>query len=529
MERLTAMTIPVLGRLERHSNCTILLNSPPVAACVFAADSFPIGGEAEFGPGGAVLFRRGRPGRHAPRWDLKNFRGYAAMLRTSVICGFAAVLATVAGHTEPPPQAATLELTLERAIELALAPNGNIGVQLADQSIEQAENVHRQAQAVRRPVIESYVSERNIALNLEAIGVQFEGGDESMPLMLPRRVGPFNTLDVRVAARYNLVDPGGKRHEEAAEGGISVARAGSQEARNGTAFAVARLYNETLRHNERLATLEANLEFAQALLAFAERQRDAGTGDAIEITRARSQLADEEYHLAAARSDQEIGLLKLLHVMGQPLDTDLRLVDSLSADPAPIASAEEAAAHAKSERADLQTSMQRIEKARLDDRAIHSERLPTLAVFADVGAQNTGANPLVETHTVGVSLRFPVFDGGRRSSRRAEAASRIRREELEGKRIHDQIDLQARESTRRLRLREHQIRVAGEGLALAEEELARARRRYENGVTNSLEVIEAQTRLKRAQDNRLEAMYEYNRAKIDFVEVQGDVGLLMRP
>ena len=265
------------------------------------------------------------------------------------------------------------------------------------------------------------------------------------------------------------------------------------------------------------------------MLAFAQRQRDAGTGDAIEITRARSQLADEEYHLAAARSDQEIGLLKLLHAMGQPLDTDFRLVDSLSADPAPIASAEEAAAHAKSERADLQTSMQRIEKARLDDRAIHSERLPTLAVFADVGAQNTGANPLVETHTVGVSLRFPVFDGGRRSSRRAEAASRIRREELEGKRIHDQIDLQARESTRRLRLREHQIRVAGEGLALAEEELARARRRYENGVTNSLEVIEAQTRLKRAQDNRLEAMYEYNRAKIDFVEVQGDVGLLMRP
>ena len=148
------------------------------------------------------------------------------MLRTIVICGFAAVLATVAGHTEPPPQAATLELTLERAIELALAPNGNIGVQLADQSIEQAENLHRQAQAVRRPVIESYVSERNIALNLEAIGVQFEGGDESMPLMLPRRVGPFNTLDVRAAARYNLVDPGGKRHEEAAEGGISVALSG---------------------------------------------------------------------------------------------------------------------------------------------------------------------------------------------------------------------------------------------------------------------------------------------------------------
>jgi len=451
------------------------------------------------------------------------------MLRAGIACGLVVMLAALQGLAEPPrPQAGALELTLERAIEIALSPGGNIGVQLAEQSIEQAEALHRQAQAQRRPVIESYISERNMALNLEAIGVQTESDDESMSIMLPRRVGPFNTLDVRAAARYNLIDPGGKRHEEAAQGGISVARAGGQEARDAVAFRVARLYIEALRRKERLATLEANVDFARALLGFTERQRDAGTGDAIEVTRANSQLARDEYETAAARAELEISMLDLLNAMGQPLDTELNLADSLPADTAPATSTEEAMKQALAERADLQTLAQRIEKARLEDRAIQSERLPTLALFADVGAQNINVNPLVETHTVGVSLRFPVFDGGRRSSRRAEAAASIRREQLEAKRIHDRIDLAVRQARRRMELGQHQIRVAAKGLELAQEELARSRRRFENGVTNSLEVIESQTRLKRAQDNRLEAMYQYNVARIDFVDAQGDVRLLLK-
>ena len=451
------------------------------------------------------------------------------MVKVRVICIAAAALAAIPAGAEPPrPQTGSLQLTLERAIEITLSPQGNVGLRSAAESIQQAEALRGQARAVRRPVVESYVSERNMALNLEAVGIQPEG-EESAALMLPRRVGPFNTLDVRFVARYNLIDPGGKRHEKAAQAGVSVARAASRETRDQVAFQVARLYVQALRHKEQLAALEANVRLAQALLGLAERRRAAGTGHAIEVTRARSQLADEEYHLAAGRFDQEIAHLQLLNTMGQPLDTDVILTDSLSAEPVAVASLDEAARQARAARADLRAQMQRIEKARLDDRAIHSERLPTLALFADVGAQNTDANPLVATHTVGFSLRFPVFDGGRRASRRAETASRIRRGELHEKQILDQVDFQIRKSMRGLQLGEHLIRVAREGLTLAEGELASARRRYENGVTNSLEVIEAQTQQRRAQGNRIEALYEYNRSRIDYAEVRGDVRMLLRP
>ena len=57
--------------------------------------------------------------------------------------------------------------------------------------------------------------------------------------------------------------------------------------------------------------------------------------------------------------------------------------------------------------------------------------------------------------------------------------------------------------------------------------MARARRRYENGLTNSLEVVEAQTRLRRAQGNQIEALYRYNRSRNDLAEAKGDVGSLV--
>ena len=55
-------------------------------------------------------------------------------------------------------------------------------------------------------------------------------------------------------------------------------------------------------------------------------------------------------------------------------------------------------------------------------------------------------------------------------------------------------------------------------------ELAQARRRYEAGVTNSIEVTDAQTRLDRARDNQVAALYSYNVARIDLSTAMGTIG-----
>jgi outer membrane protein len=74
-----------------------------------------------------------------------------------------------------------------------------------------------------------------------------------------------------------------------------------------------------------------------------------------------------------------------------------------------------------------------------------------------------------------------------------------------------------------LRSAEEQVKVAQEGLTLSENELAQARRRYDAGVANSLEVTDAQTRLARARDNQISALFSYNQARIDLGQATGAI------
>jgi outer membrane protein TolC len=67
------------------------------------------------------------------------------------------------------------------------------------------------------------------------------------------------------------------------------------------------------------------------------------------------------------------------------------------------------------------------------------------------------------------------------------------------------------------------VKTAEEGLQLSEQELAQAERRYKAGVTNSVEVTDAQTRLSRARENRIDALYNYNLARIDLGTAMGNI------
>jgi outer membrane protein len=67
------------------------------------------------------------------------------------------------------------------------------------------------------------------------------------------------------------------------------------------------------------------------------------------------------------------------------------------------------------------------------------------------------------------------------------------------------------------------VQVAREGLDLAQNELAQARRRYDAGVATGVEVTDAQTRLERARDNQTAALYSYNVARIDLAQAMGKV------
>jgi outer membrane protein len=125
---------------------------------------------------------------------------------------------------------------------------------------------------------------------------------------------------------------------------------------------------------------------------------------------------------------------------------------------------------------------------------------------------------------MGVSLRVPVFDGGRREARRGESFSQYRQEQIRTHDLGQQIELQVRVALESLRSAAAEVDAAREGLTLAENELAQAQRRYEAGVGTSVEVTDAQTRLQRARDNQVNALYDHNLARLDLATATGAIG-----
>src|SRR5512138_1739220 len=112
-------------------------------------------------------------------------------------------------------------------------------------------------------------------------------------------------------------------------------------------------------------------------------------------------------------------------------------------------------------------------------------------------------------------MRVPIWTGGRREARQAESAAQYRQEQIRSADLRQQAELETRQAIDAIRSAQAQVTAAQEGLKLAEQELAQARRRYEAGVTTSIEVTDAQARLERARENQITALFNYNLARID--------------
>jgi outer membrane protein TolC len=213
----------------------------------------------------------------------------------------------------------------------------------------------------------------------------------------------------------------------------------------------------------------------------------------------------------------------LLRAMGLRLETELQLTDKLEFLPVDPVTLEQAEALAIKERPDYRAQQERESNARLASSATKMERLPSVAAFGDYGANGTGFDNALPTRTYGISVKVPLFDGGRVDARRVEAESQYRAEKVRTNDLKEQIDLDVRLALDGLRSAADEVTVAKEGLDLAGNELTQARRRYEGGVTNSIEVTDAQTRLERARDNQTAALFNYNLARIDLAQAMGKV------
>jgi outer membrane protein TolC len=418
-----------------------------------------------------------------------------------------------------------IQLSLKRAVEVAVSPEGSARIQLAGEALKQAQALALEQRAALLPNVDGSFTDQSRTENLAALGFN-PSIFSSIPIQgfsFPTFVGPFTTVDARVTGSQSVFDFSTIRRYQASKVGVTAARSDADATQEQVASQVARAYLAAVKGDADVETALSNVTLSEALLKQSENEKEAGTGTGIEITRAKVQLANDRQRLLVAQNSRHSAHLQLLRAMNMRLDTELELTDKLHYIPVDAVTMDAAKAQALKERPDLRAQQDREANARLSASATRLERLPSLSAFGDYGDIGTSLTNSGATRTVGFSLKVPIFDGGRRDARREESASEYRAESVRTYDLKEQIELDVRLALDSLQSADQQVKVAQEGLELANNELTQARRRVDAGVAIGVEVTDAQTRLERARDNTTDALYNYNLARLDLAQAMGRV------
>jgi outer membrane protein TolC len=115
----------------------------------------------------------------------------------------------------------------------------------------------------------------------------------------------------------------------------------------------------------------------------------------------------------------------------------------------------------------------------------------------------------------------PIYTGGRIRAEVEQAQADLARREAEYEDLKGRVAYDVRVAWLDLSASNSSVKVAERNRSLAERALIQAQDRYANGVTNYLEVLQAQEAGTVAGDNYIQSLFSFNVALISFARAVG--------
>jgi outer membrane protein TolC len=238
------------------------------------------------------------------------------------------------------------------------------------------------------------------------------------------------------------------------------------------------------------------------------------------VLRAEVELRTEQQRLVAQKNLVEKDKLTLARAIGLPTGQTFSISDTLPFAPLQI-TLDDLLKQAYGRRPDYRAAQANIRAAEFALQSAHSGHWPEVVVEGDYGdigktfANSHGSYSLV------AGVRVPIYAGGRNRSDidQAEALLRNRKNAVED--LRGRIDYEIRSAVLDLQSAADQVAVAQRNADLANQTLTQARDRLGAGVTDNIEVVQAQQLLASANDNYISSLNAHNAAKIALATALG--------
>jgi outer membrane protein TolC len=412
--------------------------------------------------------------------------------------------------------AGVLQLSFQDAIDRGL--RNNLGLLLSGDQTITARGERWKELANLLPDLEAHFQENVETLNLETFGFK----SNVFPFPLPRVIGPFNYFDARASVSQSVFNYKDIERERAATERLKSTKYSYKDAREVVVLAVGNSYLLAIASAARVETALAQVSNAQALYNKAFDQQKAGLTPAIDALRSQVELQTRQQQLIAARNDLAKQKLSLARIIGLASGQEFVLTEKApyqALTPLPI---DVYLQRAYTSRSDYQAAQAQVRAAELSHRAAAAGRYPTVGLDANYGDIGVTPGQSSGTWQVNGGLNIPIFAGGRVHSDLLEADSQLKQARSQLGDLRGRIDYEVRSALLDLNSAADQVEVARSSVDLAEQTLTQSRDRFTAGVTDNLEVVQAQEAVAAAHESYIQSLYAHNLAKVELARAIGD-------
>ncbi len=408
-------------------------------------------------------------------------------------------------------------LSLREAVARGLEYNlGAVGLSL---TVRQAQGQALVARSALMPNVSGSLSETVQQTDLRAAGLRISTPFPGVGI--PEIVGPFNYFDLRARLTQTVADLTAWNNYRSARETLSADEFFAQDSKDLVVLAVGGAYLQVIAAGARVESAKAQLETANALYQQIAQQRSVGLLAQIDVNKSQVQMLTEKQRLASLQNDLAKQKINLARLTGLPPNDHYELSDDVPFAEAPVTGEEDAVAQALMQRADIKAAQAQIRAAERTVAAARAERLPSLSLSADYGVIGTNPAESHGTFTIAGTLRIPIWEGGRTEGdiEQANAAVAQRRAELED--LRSRVESDVRNAFLDLQTAISQVEVARQNLDVTRETLTLTRQRFDAGITDSVEVSQAQSSVASAELDYINSVFAHNVAKLSLARAAG--------
>ena len=402
--------------------------------------------------------------------------------------------------------AATLELDLEETIQRALLTNPSVKI---------AESQRKEAKAD----YSAAKSARGISISLNHDSSRGGYADNQYDVVtgafLGKRIGNSHSNSITASLP---IFTGGEL-----QGQIGQAKANyrsmlsaEEQAYNEMKETATTGYFNMLNATNMKALRQESVDRLQAHLDNVIAQYNVGIVARADVLRSEVELANAKQDYITASNQYDVAEATLNNIIGTPLNTTLKLKDSLQYVPYDNDMAY-CLAYSEQHRPELKQAEYGVDAAEAALVVARSGHMPKInAVAGNYWGGTDKSNWPGDDNdhwSVGVTASMNIFDSGVTWSKIHAAQEALVQAKESQRQIKDNVELEVRTDYLSMREAEKRITTAQVAVASAEEDYHIAVVRYQAGVGTNIDVMDAQEALTQAKTNYYQALYNYNTSK----------------